>query len=198
MKNFSKINRALAAKKKLFSIFFISFCWICCVNATTLHVENLQGNDFAMAVKQIGKLIINGTTLQFYDRQGDLLYTSDMSTVSVMTFDEEAESSDPNDLNPSDPPEPSNPTNPTNPEEPSDQAIDNVQDGKTPYYTAYPNPTNTMVIINGLAGETTLRLYSLEGQLIKKSVGTTMNMEDVPNGDYLLQCESQIIKIIKQ
>ncbi|MBO4666148.1 MAG: T9SS type A sorting domain-containing protein [Paludibacteraceae bacterium] len=143
--------------------------------ATTLHVEQLQGEDFALAVKQIGKLVIKGSKIEFYDRQGNLLHTSDIEDVPVMTFDQNAEEQ----------------------EFEGGEAVENVFGG-TLNYTVYPNPSSTAVMINGLSAETTLRLYNLDGQLIKTVIGTSINVEDVPAGNYLLQCENQIIKIIKQ
>ena len=77
------------------------------------------------------------------------------------------------------------------------EAVENVFGGKE-LYSVYPNPSSTAVMINGLSSETTLRLYNLDGQLIKTVSGTSINVEDVPSGNYLLQCENQIIKIIKQ
>ena len=154
--------------KKLFTLLMVSiFC--CGMYATTLHVEQLYGADYAVAVKNIGKLVIKGTTLNFYDRKGELLYSTDMNSTRAMTFD--VEDSD---------------------------ALETILSGNSERYTVYPNPTSTMVIVNGLKEPVALRLYSLDGQLIKKTVGTSMHMEDVPNGNFLLQCENQMIKIIKQ
>ena len=152
-------------------------CWSVVMFATTLHVEQLQGEEFALAVKQIGKLVIKGSTIEFYDRQGTLLHTSDIADVPVMTFDQKSEEQDFG--------------------EEEQEAVENVFGGKE-LYSVYPNPSSTAVMINGLSSETTLRLYNLDGQLIKTVSGTSINVEDVPSGNYLLQCENQIIKIIKQ
>lgn len=185
--------------KKFFALFVFCFGWLCMLNATTLHVEQLQGSDFAMAVKQIGKLIINGSKLEFYDRQGEKIYTSDIQKVSVMTFDPVAETSDPNAITPSDPGDPNDPNKPGgNEDDNANQALENVFAGEAQPFMVYPNPANSILIVNGADEQAILRLYSLDGRLIKKAVGATMNVEEVPNGDYLLQCENQIFKIIKQ
>ena len=65
-------------------------------------------------------------------------------------------------------------------------------------YSIYPNPASTAIVVNGLEAPTTLRLYSLEGQLIKSAVGTSINVTDIPDGNYLLQCENQVLRVIKQ
>ena len=67
-----------------------------------------------------------------------------------------------------------------------------------PRYVVYPNPTNSMVRIKGLSEPTTLRLYSLEGSLVKSEHGTEMHMDGVPAGQYFLQFNTNIVKIIKQ
>ena len=164
--------------KKFLALFVFCFGCLCMLNATMLHVEQVQGSDFAMAIKQIGKLIINGSKLEFYDRQGEKLYTSDIQQVSVMTFDPVAETSDPNDN--------------------ANQALENVFADDAQPFMVYPNPANSILIVNGADEQTVIRLYSLDGRLIKKATGAAMNVEEIPNGDYLLQCENQIFKIIKQ
>ena len=146
-------------------ILFLFVCLTCSLHATQLHVEQIEASDFTVMVEKIGKLVINGTTLEFYDRQGELLYTSDMSSVKALTFD-------------------------------ASVGIENVMVGDR--YVVFPNPTSTSVTVKGLNESVTLRLYSLDGQFIKSVTGPTMNMENVANGTYLLQCENQIVKIIKQ
>ena len=146
-------------------ILFLFVCLTCGLHATQLRVEQIEASDFTVMVEKIGKLVINGTTLEFYDRQGELLYTSDMSSVKALTFD-------------------------------ASVGVENVFVGDR--YVVYPNPTNSMLTVKGLDESVTLRLYSLDGQFIKSVTGPTMNVENVANGTYLLQCENQIVKIIKQ
>ena len=67
-----------------------------------------------------------------------------------------------------------------------------------PRYVVYPNPTSSLVLIKGLSEPTTLRLFSLEGSLVKCEEGTEMHMDGVPAGQYFLQFKTNIVKIIKQ
>ena len=147
-------------------LFLLFTCLTCSVHALTLRVEQIQASDFSVMVKTIGKIVINGTTLEFYDRQGALLHSADMTTIGALTFEE------------------------------STVPIDNVF--VSDKYVVYPNPTSTSLIVKGLNETAILRLYSMDGQLITTAVGPTMNVEQVPAGNYLLQCENQIVKIIKQ
>ena len=147
-------------------LLFLFVCWIATLHATTLRVEQIQSSDFTIMVQTIGKLVINGMTLEFYDRQGSLLYSVDMASIGVLSF------------------------------EGSSTAIDNVFTSNR--YVVYPNPVTSILMVKDLDSSATLRLYSTSGQLIKSVQGNTMNVENVPTGTYLLQCENQIVEIIKQ
>ncbi len=151
-------------KKLIFPLIFV--CWAATSYATTLRVEQIQASDFAVTVQTIGKLVINGTTLEFYDRQGTLIHSAGMETIGAITFED------------------------------TSTAIDNVFTGDR--FIVYPNPTTSTLTVKGLDPSATLRLYSTNGQLVKSVVGNTMNVKNVSNGIYILQCENQIVKIIKQ
>lgn len=67
-----------------------------------------------------------------------------------------------------------------------------------PRYVVYPNPTSSIVMIKGLDEPTMLRLFSVQGNLIKSEHGTQMHIDEVPTGHYFLQFKTNIVKIIKQ
>jgi len=159
--NYFKFN---TMKRLIIPLLFV--CWAATSFATTLRVEQIQSSDFTIMVQTIGKLVINGTTLKFYDRQGTLIHSADMETIGAIFFEE------------------------------SSTAIDNVFTSDR--YMVYPNPTASTLIVKGLDSSATLRLYSTSGQLVKSVVGNTMDVENISAGTYLLQCENQIVKIIKQ
>ena len=144
----------------------VLLCWTATLRATTLRVEQIQSSDFAVMVQTIGKLVFNGTTIEFYDRKGTLLHSADVATIGAISFDD----------------------TPT--------SIDNVLTSDR--YVVYPNPTTSTLTVKDIDSSTTLRLYSTNGQLVKTAEGPTMNVETIPAGTYLLQCENQIVKIIKQ
>ena len=161
LRNYFKFN---TMKRLIIPLLFVF--WGATAYATTLRVEHIQSSEFAVMVQTIGKLIINGTTLEFYDRQGSLIYSAGMETIGAITFEDEAE------------------------------ALDNVF--TTDRYVVFPNPTTSTLTVKNLDPSATMRLYSTSGQLIKSVVGNTMDVENVSAGTYLLQCENQIVKIIKQ
>lgn len=65
----------------------------------------------------------------------------------------------------------------------------------------YPNPTQDVLFIRGIEGEQTVRIYSLQGQLLQSAVATDGEAElqvgGLQDGTYLLQIGAQVVKIIK-
>ena len=61
----------------------------------------------------------------------------------------------------------------------------------------YPNPTQDRLVVQGAEGQT-LRVYDLQGRLLKQAEGTEVQVEDLANGTYLLQIGTQVVRFIKQ
>ena len=61
----------------------------------------------------------------------------------------------------------------------------------------YPNPTQDRLVVQGAEGQT-LRVYDLQGRLLKQAEGTEVKVEDLANGTYLLQIGTQVVRFIKQ
>ena len=61
----------------------------------------------------------------------------------------------------------------------------------------YPNPTQDRLMVQGAEGQT-LRVYDLQGRLLKQTEGTEVQVEDLANGTYLLQIGTQVVRFIKQ
>ena len=61
----------------------------------------------------------------------------------------------------------------------------------------YPNPTQDRLVVQGAEGQT-LRVYDLQGRLLKQTEGTEVQVEDLANGTYLLQIGTQVVRFIKQ
>ena len=63
-----------------------------------------------------------------------------------------------------------------------------------------PNPTHNAFMLNNLNGKETIRIYALDGRLVKslEAVGNQMvDISDLPIGLYLVKTESQTLKMIK-
>lgn len=61
----------------------------------------------------------------------------------------------------------------------------------------YPNPTQDRLVVQGAEGQT-LRVYDLQGRLLKQTEGKEVQVEDLANGTYLLQIGTQVVRFIKQ
>ena len=61
----------------------------------------------------------------------------------------------------------------------------------------YPNPTQDRLVVQGAEGQT-LRVYDLQGRLLKQAESTEVQVEDLANGTYLLQIGTQVVRFIKQ
>ena len=61
----------------------------------------------------------------------------------------------------------------------------------------YPNPAQDRLVVQGAEGHT-LRVYDLQGRLLKQTESTEVQVEDLANGTYLLQVGTQVVRFIKQ
>ncbi|MGN0236240.1 MAG: T9SS type A sorting domain-containing protein [Paludibacteraceae bacterium] len=63
--------------------------------------------------------------------------------------------------------------------------------------TIYPNPAQDRLVVQGAEGKT-LRVYDLQGRLLRQTEGTEVQVEDLSDGTYLLQIGTQVVRFIKQ
>lgn len=65
-----------------------------------------------------------------------------------------------------------------------------------------PNPAHTMLTIRGLVEETTIRIYSTDGALLTTArlspTNNTLSVAHLTKGIYLLQINTQVLRLIKQ
>ena len=61
----------------------------------------------------------------------------------------------------------------------------------------YPNPTQDVLLINGIEAQD-LRVFDLQGRLLKTENGTQLNVSDLAEGTYLLQVGTQVVRFIKK
>ena len=62
----------------------------------------------------------------------------------------------------------------------------------------YPNPTHEVLCVQGIPDDATLRVYSTTGQLLTTAQGTQINVSQLPQGTYLLQIGTQVMRFIKE
>ena len=73
-------------------------------------------------------------------------------------------------------------------------ATENVQ---TNAILVYPNPTQDVLMIQGIEAQT-LRVYDMQGRLLKTENGTQVNVSNLAEGTYLLQIGTQVVRFIKK
>ena len=52
--------------------------------------------------------------------------------------------------------------------------------------------------MQGMPDDTTLRVYSTTGQLLITAEGTQINVSHLPQGTYLLQLGTQVMRFVKE
>ena len=61
----------------------------------------------------------------------------------------------------------------------------------------YPNPTQDVLMIQGIEAQV-LRVYDMQGRLLKTEQGDQVVVGDLPDGTYLLQVGAQVVRFIKK
>ena len=61
----------------------------------------------------------------------------------------------------------------------------------------YPNPTQDVLMIQGAESQT-LRVYNLQGSLLLTQWGNQISVGKLPDGTYLLQIGTQVVRFIKK
>ncbi|MBO5975250.1 MAG: T9SS type A sorting domain-containing protein, partial [Paludibacteraceae bacterium] len=77
--------------------------------------------------------------------------------------------------------------------------LENVSDHSV---TIFPNPTKEILHINGIKQGEVIRIFSLNGNVIvnekTENETLTLSVATLPNGIYLLQIGTEIVKFIKE
>ena len=61
----------------------------------------------------------------------------------------------------------------------------------------YPNPTQDVLIVNGI-DTLVLRVFDMQGRLLKQEKGNQVSVGDLADGTYLLQVGTQVTRFIKK
>ena len=61
----------------------------------------------------------------------------------------------------------------------------------------YPNPTQDILMIQGAESQT-LRVFNLQGSLLLTQWGNQISVGNLPDGTYLLQIGTQVVRFIKR
>ncbi len=150
-------------------IFFLSL--LCCMPlmADRLTVQHKYfGDDRTEDIAAIGKWVFVDDCVRLIDHSGYLLGEEYMENIVKITFSASA---------------------------PIPTSTDGAQSGTV---IVYPNPTHEMLCVQGVPDDITLRVYSTTGQLLTTAQGTQINVSHLPQGTYLLQLGTQVMRFIKE
>jgi hypothetical protein len=76
----------------------------------------------------------------------------------------------------------------------AETAVENIESNKQ--IVIYPNPTQDILIISGIEAQE-LHVFDLQGRMLKTENATQVNVSTLPNGTYLLQVGTQVVRFIK-
>lgn len=79
----------------------------------------------------------------------------------------------------------------------STSGLTKVEDVQENSILVYPNPTQDVLMIQGI-NEQTLRVYDLQGRLLVQENGTQIGVQHLAEGTYLLQIGTQVVRFIKK
>ena len=72
-----------------------------------------------------------------------------------------------------------------------------VEDNAEAMVYVYPNPVVSTLYVNGISADETLSVFNLSGKCVIKTTGNEVNVNELPDGTYLLQFNNQCVKFIK-
>ena len=155
--------------------FILFVCLLCSLPlmADRLIVEHRYfGADRMEDIAAIGKWVFVDDRIQLIDHEGYLLGEEYMENIIKITFS-------------------NTPPVPTSVENAQPDALPNT-------VVVYPNPTHEVLCVQGIPDDATLRVYSTTGQLLTTAQGTQINVSQLPQGTYLLQIGTQVMRFIKE
>ena len=149
-----------------------------------VQIKRLNQQELLEEATKLGKTTFENGRINVYDINGQLLLQVSLTEQTTIVINNDYVS--------------------ITDENGQEQEIELVTDLQDPESSIriYPNPTVDYVFIDGASLGATLRLISLDGQVIKNIVITESHMvlpvSDLANGSYLLQVNQSILKLLKQ
>ncbi|MDR1679810.1 MAG: T9SS type A sorting domain-containing protein [Prevotellaceae bacterium] len=65
-------------------------------------------------------------------------------------------------------------------------------------FAVFPNPASTSITVSGVAENTTINLFDLNGLLLQSTTEATINVSSLKTGVYMLQAGERVVKFIKK
>ena len=139
------------------------------VAATDLVLVKIDGTQQLQDIATIGKWVYVGDDLQLLSHDGSVLAQEPALNIRKITFAESSGTDTPT-------------------------SMENIQSTSV---VIYPNPSQDMLIVNGIEAQA-LRVFDMQGRLLKVENGTQVHVSDLAEGTYLLQVGTQVVRFIKK
>lgn len=139
------------------------------VAATDLVLLKTDGTQQLLDIATIGKWVYVGDDLQLLSHDGAVLAQEPALNIRKITFAESSGTETPT-------------------------SMENIQSTSV---VIYPNPSQDMLIVSGIEAQA-LRVFDMQGRLVKAENGTQVHVSDLAEGTYLLQVGTQVVRFIKK
>jgi hypothetical protein len=139
------------------------------VAATDLVLVKIDGTQQLQDIATIGKWVYVGDDLQLLSHDGSVLAQEPVLNIRKITFAESSGTDTPT-------------------------SMENIQSTSV---VIYPNPSQDMLIVSGIEAQA-LRVFDMQGRLLKVENGTQVHVSDLAEGTYLLQVGTQVVRFIKK
>lgn len=139
------------------------------VAATDLVLVKIDGTQQLQDIATIGKWVYVGDDLQLLSHDGSVLAQEPVLNIRKITFAESSGTDTPT-------------------------SMENIQSTSV---VIYPNPSQDMLIVSGIEAQA-LRVFDMQGRLLKAENGTQVHVSDLAEGTYLLQVGTQVVRFIKK
>lgn len=139
------------------------------VAATNLVLLKTDGTQQLLDIATIGKWVYVGDDLQLLSHDGVVLAQEPALNIRKITFAESSGTDTPT-------------------------SMENIQSTSV---VIYPNPSQDVLIVSGIEAQT-LRVFDMQGRLLKSENGTQVHVSDLAKGTYLLQVGTQVVRFIKK
>ena len=139
------------------------------VAATDLVLLKTDGTQQLQDIATIGKWVYVGDDLQLLSHDGAVLAQEPALNIRKITFAESSGTDTPT-------------------------SMENIQSTSV---VIYPNPSQDILIVSGIEAQA-LRVFDMQGRLLKAENGTQVHVSDLAKGTYLLQVGTQVVRFIKK
>ena len=139
------------------------------VVATDLVLVKIDGTQQLQDIATIGKWVYVGDDLQLLSHDGSVIAQEPVLNIRKITFAESSGTDTPT-------------------------SMENIQSTSV---VIYPNPSQDMLIVSGIEAQA-LRVFDMQGRLLKVENGTQVHVSDLAEGTYLLQVGTQVVRFIKK